>query len=145
MDEIADIQNHSSRTARRAGKQGARTEVLVLASDLDKYATEPRPLLKCKRATQISTFNVRTLQSKKQTFELIASAQKHNIDIICVQEHRYYHPDLKLKYHKLEKGWKFVSASAWKNTGNSTIGGVGMLLSPLALKSLNKIEKVAQE
>ena len=78
---------------------------------------------------------------KKQTFELIASAQKYKIDIICVQEHRYYHPETKLKYHKLESGWNFVSASVWKNTGNSTIGGVGMLLSPLALKSLNKIEK----
>ena len=140
---MTDRKTHSSRTARRAGKQGARTEVLVLASDLEKYATEPRPLLKYKRATKISTFNVRTLQSKKQTFELIASAQKYKIDIICVQEHRYYHPETKLKYHKLERGWNFVSASAWKNTGNSTIGGVGMLLSPLALKSLNKIEKIS--
>ena len=36
-----------------------------------------------------------------------------------------------------------MSASAWKTTGNSTIGGAGMLLSPLALRSLNKIEKAA--
>ena len=37
---------------------------------------------------------------------------------------------------------EFISASALKNTGNSTIGGVGMLLSPHATKSLNSIEKI---
>ena len=142
---MTDRQTHSSRTARRAGKQGARTEVLVLASELDKYKTEPKetPLLKCKRVTRISTFNVRTISPKKQSYELIASALRYNIDVICVQEHRFYHPDHELKYHKFEKGWTFVSTTAWKNARNSTIGGVDILLSPFALKSLNKIEKIS--
>jgi len=35
-----------------------------------------------------------------------------------------------------------VSASAWKNSVNASIGGVAMLLSPRALKSLNSIEKI---
>ena len=35
----------------------------------------------------------------------------------------------------------FVSASAWKNSVNTVIGGVGMLFSPCTLKSLNSIEK----
>ena len=42
----------------------------------------------------------------------------------------------------LENGWTFISASALKNTGNSTIGGVVMLLSPHNTKSLNSIEKI---
>ena len=101
---MTDRQTHSSRTARRAGKQGARTEVLVLASEIDKYKTEPQntPLLKCKRVTRISTFNVRTITSKKQTYELIASALRYNIDVICVQEHRFYHTDSELKHHNFE-------------------------------------------
>ena len=134
----------SYRIARRAGKQGARSaEVSVLASVFEKSATEPNSrLLKCKRTTTISTFNVRTLNSENQLPELTASAAAQNIDVICVQEHRLYHNDLELKYHEAGNGWTFISASSWKNTMNSTIGGVGMLLSPLALKSLNSIEKI---
>ena len=36
----------------------------------------------------------------------------------------------------------FVLASAWKNSVNATISGVGMLIRPWALKSLNSIEKI---
>ena len=74
--------------------------------------------------------------------ELAASAERMNIDIICVQEHRFYHDDVQLQYHKLSKGWTFISSSAWKNSMNSTIGGVGMLLSPHAISSMNSIEKI---
>ena len=90
----------------------------------------------------MSTFNVRTLNSLKQMSELAASAERMNIDIICVQEHRFYHDDVQLQYHKLSKGWTFISSSAWKNSMNSTIGGVGMLLSPHAISSMNSIEKI---
>ena len=58
------------------------------------------------------------------------------------KEHRFYHEDIDLKYHELGNGWTFISASALKNIGNSTIGGVGMLLSLLATRSLNSIEKI---
>ena len=47
------------------------------------------------------------------------------------QEHTYTH---------IGNGWTL--ASAWKNTVNATIGGVGMLIGPQALKSLNSIEKI---
>ena len=103
----------------------------VLAPDFDKFVTERnrRQLLKCKRTINLSTFNVRTLQSIKQMSELIAIAVTYHIDVINVQEHRFYHEDIDLKYHELGNGWTFISASGLKNTGNSKIGGVGMLLS----------------
>ena len=142
------------RIVRRAGEQGARAGVLVLAPDLEKLATEPNKviankiiakekLLKCKQICRISSFNVRTLQSQKQASELTASAFQHGIDVICVQEHRLNHEDLNLKFHEMGNGWTFISASAWKNSGNSTIGGVGMLLSPNAQKTLMNIEKIS--
>ena len=34
------------------------------------------------------------------------------------------------------------SVSTWKNSVNTIIGGVGMLLSPCTLKSLNSIKKI---
>ena len=35
-----------------------------------------------------------------------------------------------------------TSTSAWKNSVNTTIGGIGMLIGPRAPKSLNRIEKI---
>ena len=133
----------SNRLARLAGQQGARAGVTDSGPRHEKSATEPKcKLLKCKRVTKMSTFNVRTLQSIHQLSELTASAIQHNIDVICVQEHRRLHIDVNLKHHSVGKGWTFISASAWKNSTNSTIGGVGMLLSPQAMKALISIEKI---
>ena len=70
-----------------------------------------------------------------------ASAIDHKIDIICIQEHRYTHSK-DIKYHDTGNGWMLATASAWKNSVNATIGGVGMLIGPQALKSLNSIEKM---
>ena len=35
-----------------------------------------------------------------------------------------------------------ANVSAWKNSVNATVGGVGLLIGPRALKSLNSIEKI---
>ena len=86
-------------------------------------------------------FNIRTLNKLNQLPKLAASAAENNIDIICIQEHRYYHCKLKIKYHDTGYGWTFVSVFEWKNSIN-IIGVVGMLLSPCALKSLNSKEKI---
>ena len=85
---------YTNRIALRAGKKGARpAEVGALASVFEKSATELKQskLLKCKQTLQIATFNVRTLNRIGQLPELIASAEEHKIDIICIQEHRYTH------------------------------------------------------
>ena len=87
---------------------------------------------------QIATFNVRTLNRIGQLPELTASAVEHNIDIICIQEHRYTHNE-DIKYHDTGSGWSLASVSAWKNFVNDTVGGVGILIGPRALKSLNSI------
>ena len=65
----------------------------------------------------------------------------HNIDIICIQERMYTHSN-DIKYHDTGNRWTLATASVWKNSINATIGSVGMLLRPRALKSLNSIEKI---
>ena len=45
-----------------------------------------------------------------------------------------------MKSHNTGDGWTFVFTSAWRNSINTVIGDVGMLLGPCALKSLNIIE-----
>ena len=135
---------YTNRIALRAGKKGARpAEVGALASVFEKSATELKQskLLKCKQTLQIATFNVRTLNRIWQLPELIASAEEHKIDIICIQEHRYMHTE-DIKYHEIGKGWSLVTVSAWKNSVNAAVGGVGLLIGPRALKTLNSVKKI---
>ena len=90
---------------------------------------------------QIATLNVRTLDRIGQLPELTASAVEHNIDIICIQEHRYTHSK-DIKYRDTGNGWTLATVSAWKNSVNATIRGVGIVIGPRALKSLNSIERI---
>ena len=85
----------------RAAEQGSRAGVTVLAPDFEKFVTERnrRQLLKCKRTINLSTFNVRTLQSIKLMSEIIVIAVTYHIDVITAQEYRFYHEDIDLKYH----------------------------------------------
>ena len=127
------------------GKKEVRpAEVGALTPVFEKLATElklKQKLLKCKSTIQITKFNVRTLNRIGQLPELTASAIDHNIDIICIQEHRYIHSK-DIEYHDTGNGWASVSASAWKNSVSAAIEGVGMLIGPRALKSLNSIKKI---
>ena len=90
---------------------------------------------------QIATFNLRTLNRIGQLPELTASTIDHNIEMICIQEHRYIHNE-DIKYHVTSNGRTIVSESAWKDSVNATIGGVGMFIGLWALKSQINIEKI---
>ena len=65
-----------------------------------------------------------TLNKIDQFHKLTASATERNIDIVCIQEHRYYHSEQEITYHDTGNG------SASKNSVNAVIGGIGMLLNP---------------
>ena len=112
-------------------------EVGALASVFEKSATE----LKCKQTKQIAIFNVRTLNRIWQLRKVTASVVEQNIDIICIQEHRYTHSE-DIKYHDTGNGWKLATVSTWKNSVNARVGGVGILTGPRALKSLYSIERI---
>ena len=59
----------------------------------------------------------------------------HNIDIICIQEHRYTHSE-DIKYHDTGNGW---------TTSHCICMGKlcqGMLIGPRVLKSLNSMGKI---
>ena len=133
-----------NRIALRASKKGARpAEFGAQASVFEKSATElkQQKLLKCKQTIQIATFNVRTLNRIGQLPDLITSAVEHKIDIIRIQEHRYTHTE-DIKYLETGNGWTLATVSAWKNSVNATVGGVGILIGPRALKTLNSIERI---
>ena len=62
---------------------------------------------------KIVTFNVRTLNRIGQLPELTASAIDHEIDILCIQEHRYDHSKA-IKHHNARNGWTLATASTRK-------------------------------
>ena len=47
-----------------------------------------------------------------------------------------------IKYHDTGNGWMLATVSAWKNSVQATVGDVGILIGPKALKSLNSIERI---
>ena len=102
--------------ALRVGKKRVRlAKIRALAPMFEKTITElKQKLLKCKSTIQIVTFNIRTLYKIGQLLELTASVIDHSIDIICIQEHRYFHSE-DMKYHDTGNGWTFVLAFEWKN------------------------------
>ena len=100
-------------------------------------------IIDCKAATLISSFNVRSLKSKEKMGELTALAEEKRIDILCIQENHIYHENVDIQMKDMGKGWVLAMSSGTKNTVNSTVGGVGILMSPFAYKSLEYLEKVS--
>ena len=98
-------------------------------------------LMKSKRTVLISTFNVRTLNKPSKINELIYHAQKYSITIMAIQEHRIVH-DEPLKYHLLDENWLLITSTATRNSVNASVGGVGLLLSPLFKNSLENVETI---
>ena len=66
-------------------------DIILLMTSSDLLFTSVFPLKAVVKNIyiQLVTFNVRTLNRIGQLPELTASAIDHNIDIICIQEHRY--------------------------------------------------------
>ena len=125
--------NHSRRVASDAGHD-----------DRPKTLTKHQRILKCTHTTIFSTFNVRTLGIAGRFQELVECSSRQGIDVIAIQEHRFYNPDVnkRLEYRSLGS-YQLVTSSAWKNSVNSTIGGNGVLLSSKAMDNLISIEKIS--
>ena len=96
----------SSNPARCSNYQGTRSVVSTIpahwtgsrGSNTTTGSNLQNKLLVCKKSSLIATFNVRTLNSANQLPELVASAMKLNINVICIQEHRFFHDDVSIKH-----------------------------------------------
>ena len=88
----------------------------------------------------LTSFSVWILNTINYQLKFTAFAVEHNINIMCLQEHWYYHSELELNHHVTGNTWIFVSSSMRKNLVNATIRGVGTLLNTRAINSpLGKI------
>ena len=109
-------------------------------NDVNDKTLTPR-LMKGKKYIFFGTLNIQTLQKVGKVHELIASAEATNQDIICVQEHRSTHDTQTTMVHSYGN-WRLITCSAWKNSVNATIGGIGMLFSPEAFKALASVDMI---
>ena len=69
--------------------------------------------------------------------ELAHCAESRGVEILGVQEHRRVHNEITIKYCRVES-YTFVTSSAWRNEAQAATGGVGLLLSPRARKTLQR-------
>ena len=99
-------------------------------------------IVRCKNRTIISSLNTRILDPLGRLEELAECSKRQNIDILAVQEHRFHHPKDELKYHQAGS-FQLVTSSATKNSINSTVAGVGFLLSQKALDNLLDITSIS--
>ena len=100
------------------------------------------PFIPAKKMTKISTFNVRTAKDKWRISELIQCMDQHKISIIGLQEHRPIHKD-ELLYEHIDNHL-LVTASAWRNSAQAAMGGVGVIMNRAAEQALSNVEKISE-
>ena len=135
------VLNQSWQAASDAGHD-ERPTTTTLHENTTDTATKQNQLLKCTRSSIFSTFNVRTLGPTGRLEELVECSKKLAIDVVAIQEHRSFHPNNLLQYKSLDS-YQFVTSSATKNASNSTVGGIGFLLSSKACDNLISIESIS--
>ena len=100
-------------------------------------------LLHPSQSQRFAQLNCRTLNTLCSREELIKHLNNYNIDVLFIQEHRFFHgpDDPEIKTHTLSN-YTLFTASAWKNQVNATIGGVGIIIKNHLLSSLISIKKL---
>ena len=105
--------------------------------EVDESGGNKANLLRCKKEVIISTMNVRTIRESHKQIELGHNFEEFGLDILGIQEHRICH-DESLRYEDLE-GKTLVTLTAWRNDQGAATGGIGLLLSKRAKKSLKEV------
>ena len=108
-----------------------------------------RRVLSPKTAVNISTFNVRSLNSPNdwKKLELVGSCQLYKIGVLAIQEHQQNavgdFSNAALLYETLGKGWQLILSPAFRNPIGTSQGGVGFILNDQARKSLTKVQIIS--
>lgn len=99
-------------------------------------------LLACKHPATFSTFNARSLSLTSRKQELLSCFSKQKINVLSLQEHRTFHPNVEFQNTQLGRN-KLITTSAWRNSQGTTIGGIGILISPKASENLLSLTKIS--
>ena len=105
-----------------------------------------RALLRCRRPVIMASFNANTARTDEDAMEIAHCAETCGVDILGIQEHRRVHKEEEREEIKFEKveSYHLITSSAWRNERQASQGGVGLLLSSKAKKSLRSVESVSE-
>ena len=101
-----------------------------------------KSFIKAKKNLIFSTFNARTLRKGHNLNELIVNFKKQGISVLGVQEHRRVHEEEPISYEEYH-GQYLITSSAWRNSQNAAVGGVGLLLDKRAKKALGEVKSIS--
>ena len=74
--------------------------------------------------------------------EMVHLFEESGMEIVAVQEHRVVH-DEPVRMKCLGKNCYFVSTSAWRNSIQAAIGGVGFFMTKKAYSSIREVVPVS--
>ncbi|XP_071480459.1 uncharacterized protein [Diadema antillarum] len=102
----------------------------------------------------MATFNIQTLTMPKiadgdsglKTDELVWNMKKQSVEICGIQEHRQVHETDRIddiNCYKVGQGYELYTASAWRNTMQAAIGGVGIVIGKIAQRALIGVDRIS--
>ena len=100
-----------------------------------------KQILRPKKTTKLSTFNIRTAREDWRLHELTCHIEKQGISIVGIQEHRRIHED-ELLYKHIDNHL-LITSSAWRNSAQASQGGVGIILNKAAEQVLCDVNKIS--
>ena len=85
----------------------------------------------------MATMNVRSIRLQNQREELARNFQDKGICILGIVDHKIVHED-PVTFQQFDEA-TMITSSAWRNTSNATVGGVGLMLSKQATQALSEV------
>ena len=105
----------------------------------DSRNTGKHKLLNCKKETIIATFNTRTIRLPSKRIELVNNFNTNKIDILGIVDHKIVHDTETIRHEQFDRTY-LITSSAWRNSNQAAAGGVGMLISSQAEKTLSEVK-----
>ena len=106
-------------------------------SKSDSRNRRDKKLLHCKREIYMATMNVRSIRLQNQREELARNFQDKGICILGIVDHKIVHED-PVTFQQFDEA-TMITSSAWRNTSNAAVGGVGLMLNKQATQALLKV------
>ena len=97
-------------------------------------------LLNCKQYNKIAILNVRSLRNLNKQEEIALNCRKHSISILGVVDHKIVHDDDEIRYSRIGER-HFITSSAWRNSNNAAMGGIGLVIDNAAESNLADVVK----
>ena len=85
----------------------------------------------------MATMNVRSIRLQNQREELAKNFQDKGICILGIVDHKIVHED-PVRFQQFDEA-TMITSSAWCNTSNAAVGGVGLMLSKQATQALSEV------